>query len=210
MNGCIEQPLAPTLRGLPIARIFFDVRNEPRIEDHFAVVPGIEPAIEIEIGTIDLQIRQFGHALQGVQPLRKEHGIRFIYRRHGERGQHKAVVVDDREDLLALLMFVAGIADAIATFLRDGVGAIAMKDAEIEVMMLRQMSHTGDECLIERAIVRPFGEHFVDCRVVDHGGPVARPRYRQALPLHARVEQPKDQIEDAVVAQFAFRPAPGH
>src|SRR5271166_2189295 len=81
--------------------------------------------------TVDLQIRQSGHALQGVQSVRKEHGIGFIHRRHGKRRQHKAVVLDDREDFLALLMFVAGIADAISTFLRDGVGAIAMKDAEM-------------------------------------------------------------------------------
>src|SRR5208337_1267925 len=31
-----------------------------------------------------------------------------------------------------------------------------------------------------------------------------------ALPLHTRVEYPQDQIEDAVIAQFAFRPTPGH
>jgi hypothetical protein len=63
-----------------------------------------------------------------------------------------------------------------------------MKDAEIEVVLLPQMPHAGDERLIERAIVGPLGEHFVDCRVVDHGGPVACPRHRQALPLHTRVE----------------------
>jgi hypothetical protein len=60
----------------------------------------------------------------------------------------------------------------------------------------------------------PSSDHlaneFVDCRVVDHGSSVACPGYRQALPLHPRVEEPQDQIEDAVIAQFAFRPAPGH
>ena len=210
MDGGIEQPLPPALRGLPIARVFLDVGNQPRVEDRFAVVPGIEPAIEIEIRAVDLQIGQSGHALQGVQSVRKKHGIRFIHRRHRKRGQHKAVVLDDRDDLLALLVFVAGIADAITAFLGDGVGAIAMQDAEIEVVLLRQMPHAGDECLIERAIVGPFGEHLVDGRVVDHGGPVACLGHRQALPLHTRVEHPQDQIEDAVIAQFAFRPAPGH
>src|SRR5271157_5240620 len=73
MDRGIEQPLPPALRGLPIARVFLDVWNEPRVEDRFAVVPGIEPAIEIEIRTVDLQIRQSGHALQGVQSVRKEH-----------------------------------------------------------------------------------------------------------------------------------------
>ena len=117
MDGGIEQTLPPALRGLPVSRVFVDVWDEPRVDDRFAVMPGIKPAIEIEIRAVDFQIRQSGHALQGVQSVRKEHGIRFVHRRYGKRGQHKAVVLDDREDLLALLMFVAGIADAIAPFL---------------------------------------------------------------------------------------------
>src|SRR5271166_1102617 len=68
---------------------------------------------------------------------RRRNGLGFFRRRR-----------HDREDFLALLMFVAGVADAIATFLRDGVGAIAMKDAEIEVVLLRQMPDAGDEGLI--------------------------------------------------------------
>jgi hypothetical protein len=38
------------------------------------VMPGIKPAIEIEIGTVDLQIGQSGHALQGIQSLWQEYG----------------------------------------------------------------------------------------------------------------------------------------
>ena len=107
-------------------------------------------------------------------------------------------------------MFVAGITDAIAALFGNGIGAIAMQDAEIEAVLLRQMPHAGDERLIERPIVGPFREHLVDCRVVDQGGSVARSGYRHALPLHTRIEDPQDQIEDAVIAQFALRPAHGH
>src|SRR3954465_4080654 len=149
MDGGIEQTLPPALRGLPIARVFLDVGNEARVEDRFAIAPGIETAIEIEIRTLDRQIRQSGHALEGIQSIRQEHGIGFIHRCYRKRGQHKTVVLDDREDLLALLMLVAGIADATAAFLRDGVGAIAMKDTEIEVVVLRQMPHAGGEGLVE-------------------------------------------------------------
>src|SRR3954451_16815699 len=102
------------------------------------------------------------------------------------------------------------VADAVAAFLGDGVGAIAVQDAEIEAILLRQISHAGDEGLIERAIIGPSGEHLVDGCVVDHGGAIVCLGYRQALPLHARIEHPEDQIEDAVIAEFAFRPAPGH
>jgi hypothetical protein len=104
MDGGMEQPLSPVLRGFSIARVFFEVWNQPGVENCFAIVPGIEPTIEIEIGTVDLQIRQSGHALQGVQSVRQQHGIGLIHRRHRKRSQHKAVIVDDREDLLAPLM----------------------------------------------------------------------------------------------------------
>ena len=49
MDGGIEQTLAPALRGLPVARVFLDVRDETRVEDGFAVVPGVESAVEIEM-----------------------------------------------------------------------------------------------------------------------------------------------------------------
>src|SRR5271167_1211200 len=200
MDGCVEQTLPPALRGLSVARVILDVRDEPRVEDRFAVMPGIKPAIEIEIRAVDVQTRQSGHALQGVQSLWEEYGVGFIHRRHGKRSQHEAVVVHDRDDLLTRLMFVAGIADAIATLFGDRVGAIAMQDFEIKVVLLRQMPHAGDERLVERAIVSPFREHLIDGRVVDEGGPVARSGYWHALPLHTRIEDPQDQIENAVIA----------
>ena len=49
-------------------------------------------------------------------------------------------------------MFVSGIADPIAAFLGHGVGAIAMQDTEIEVVVRRQMPHTGDKCLFKLRI----------------------------------------------------------
>src|ERR1700733_6342676 len=210
MDGGIEQTLPPALRGLPVARVFLDVRDETRVEDGFAVAPGIKPAIEIEMRAVKVQIRQSGHPLQGVQSLWQEYGIGLILWRHRKRSQHEAIIVHDRDDLLTPLMFVAGIADAIAALFGNRVGAIAMQDVEIKLVMLRQMPHAGDERLLERAIVSPFREHLVDGGVVDQGGAVAGSGYWQALPLHTRIEDPQDQIEDAVIAQFAFRPAHRH
>src|SRR5215213_8229271 len=43
MDGGIEQPLPPALRGLPITRVFLDVWNQPRVENRFAVAPGSNP-----------------------------------------------------------------------------------------------------------------------------------------------------------------------
>src|SRR3981189_1990103 len=210
MDGGIEQTLPPALRSLPVARVFLDVRDETRVEDGFAVVPGVKSAVEIEMRAVNVQIRQSGHALQGVQSLWQEYGIGLIYRRHRKRSQHEAVIVHDRDDLLTPLMFVAGIADAIAALFGNRVGAIAMQDAEIKLVMLCQMPHACDERLLERAVVSPFREHLVDGRVVDQGGPGGRPGYWHALALHTRIEDPQDQIAYAIIAQFTFRPAAGH
>ncbi len=75
MDGGIEQTLPPALRGLPVARVFLNVRNEPRVEDGFAVTPGIKPAIEIEMRAVKVQIRQSGHPPQGVQSLWQEYQV---------------------------------------------------------------------------------------------------------------------------------------
>ncbi len=210
MDGGIEQTLPPALRGLPVARVFLDVRDETCVEDGFAVVPGVKSAVEIEMRAVNVQIRQSGHPLQGVQSLWQEYGIGLIHRRHRKRSQHEAIIVHDRDDFLTPLMFVAGIADAIAAFFGNGVGAIAVQDVEIKLAMLRQMPHAGDERLLERAVVSPFREHLEDGRVVDQGGPVGRSGYWHALPLHTRIEDPQDQIENAMIAQFTFRPTAGH
>jgi hypothetical protein len=47
------------------------------------------------------------------------------------------------------LVLVAGIANAIATFFGHRVGAIAMQNTEIEVLLGRQMPHTGDEGVLK-------------------------------------------------------------
>src|SRR5271156_5395142 len=151
MNGGIEQPLPPALRGLPTARVLLDVRYETRVEDRFAIVPGVEPAIQVEVRTLKVQTRDPGYALQRLQPLRQEHCIGFVDWCNRNRRQHEAVVLDDREDFLTLLVFVAGITDPITAFLGHGVGAVAMQDTEIEVAVRRQMPHTGDKCLLKRA-----------------------------------------------------------
>src|SRR5580692_2756115 len=145
MDGGVEQTLSSALRGLPVARVFLDVRDETCVEDGFAVVPGVKSAVEIEMRAVNVQIRQSGHPLQGVQSLWQEYGIGLIHRRHRKWSQHEAVIVHDRDDLLTPLMFVAGIADAIAALFGHRVGAIAMQDVEIKLVMLRQMPRAGDD-----------------------------------------------------------------
>src|SRR3984893_10187278 len=156
----------------------------------FSLMFGMRPALKMALRlcresnppsrlmrAVNVQIRQSGHPLQGVQSLWQEYGIGLIHRRHRKRSQHEAIIVHDRDDLLTPLMFVAGIADAIAALFGNGVDAIAMQDVEIKLVMLRQMPHAGDERLLERAVVSPFREHLEDGRVVDQGGAVGRSGY---------------------------------
>ena len=51
---------------------------------------------------------------------------------------------------------------------------------------------------------------FVDGRIVDSRFPSGVCWHRQALPLHARVEHPEDQVKDAMIAQFALWTTLGH
>jgi hypothetical protein len=45
MNGCIEEPLAPTLRGFAIARILFDVGDHTGMEDAPTILRRINASI---------------------------------------------------------------------------------------------------------------------------------------------------------------------
>ena len=49
MDGSVEQPLAPALRALAVARVLFDVRDHSRIENARAIVRGIKATIKVEI-----------------------------------------------------------------------------------------------------------------------------------------------------------------
>jgi hypothetical protein len=65
-----------------------------------------------------------------------------------------------------------------------------MEHAEIELLLDREMPHTGDERLPERAIICPFGKDFVDGRVVNGRLALGVVRHGQALPLHPRIQDP--------------------
>src|SRR6202453_1052722 len=111
MDSSIEQTLPSALRDLPVAWVLLDVRDETRVEDGFAVVPGIKSAVEIEMRAVDVQIRQSGHPLQGVQSLWQEYSIGLIHRRHRKRSKHEAVIVHDRDDQSSPMRLNFGIAE---------------------------------------------------------------------------------------------------
>ncbi len=80
-----------------------------------------------------------------------------------------------------------------------------MEHADIELLLDREMPHTGHKRLPERAIISPFGKDFVDGRVVNSRLALRVVWNGQALPLHPRIKHPQNEIEDAVIAQFALR-----
>ena len=64
MDGGVEQPLPPALGALAVAGILWDIGDQARIEDALPIVCRIKTAIEIEIGTSEVQPDLFGHFLQ--------------------------------------------------------------------------------------------------------------------------------------------------
>ena len=66
LDGGVEQPLAPALGRLAVARILCDVGNQPRVEDRLAIRLGIKTTIEVEVSTFQVQPNRLGHLLQGL------------------------------------------------------------------------------------------------------------------------------------------------
>jgi hypothetical protein len=75
-----------------------------------------------------------------------------------------------------------------------------MQHTEVEVLLCGKMSHTGDERLPQRPIVSPFGKDFVDGRRVDGRLAIGIVWYWQALPLHTCIQDPQDEVKDAMIA----------
>ena len=69
-----------------------------------------------------------------------------------------------------------------------------MEDTEIEVLLGRQMPHTGHKRPPQRPILGLLRQDFVDGRVVNGRCPIGLVRHGQALLLHPRVEHPENEV----------------
>ena len=106
-DGGVEEAVASALGRLAVVRILFDVRNQPRIENALPIACGIKAAIQIERGPSELQPDLFGHLFERLQAFRQQDHVGLIDRSHRDRREDIAMIVDDGNDLVALLMFVA-------------------------------------------------------------------------------------------------------
>src|SRR6266446_10270046 len=94
MDRLVEPPRAPALGGLAVAWVLFDVRDHPRIEDRLAIRLSIKATIQVETRALELQTREFGDPLQGLQSLWKKNRIRCMHWCHREGSQHIPIVFD--------------------------------------------------------------------------------------------------------------------
>ena len=85
MNRGVEEPLAPALGTLTVARILGDVGDQAGIEYALPIAGRIKAAIEVEVGTSEVQPDLLGHLFQRSQALRAQDYIGFIDGRHGNR-----------------------------------------------------------------------------------------------------------------------------
>ena len=107
MDSGVEESLAPAFGALAVAGILWDVGDQAGIENALPIVRRSKAAIEVEIGASEVQPDLFGHLLQGFQTLRQQDHVRLIDGSHRQGSQDIAMVVRDRDDFLALLVFVA-------------------------------------------------------------------------------------------------------
>jgi hypothetical protein len=85
-----------------------------------------------------------------------------------------------------------------------------MQHAEVEFLLFGEMGYTGDERLLERPVISPFGKGSVDIGVMNFRLAIGTFRNGHARPLHPRIQHPQNEVEEAMIAQFALRPALGH
>jgi hypothetical protein len=69
MDRFIEEAFASALGRLAIARVFFHVWYQARIEDQLPIVLGIKAAIEVEIGSCERRVGREWASLQAFVPL---------------------------------------------------------------------------------------------------------------------------------------------
>ena len=77
-----------------------------------------------------------------------------------------------------------------------------MKHAEVELFLCREMPHTGHKRLPQRPIIGPLRKDFIDGRIVNGRFAIGLCRDRQALPLHAGVEHPQNQVKNESLASL--------
>src|SRR5713101_4278605 len=65
MDGFVEEAFPSALRGLAVAGILFDIGDQAGIENALPIVRGIKAAIQVEVGTSEVQPDLLGHLLQG-------------------------------------------------------------------------------------------------------------------------------------------------
>src|SRR5918912_1907376 len=116
MDGGVEQQVRSELRGLAVEGVLFDVGDHPRIENALAIRSGVKAAVKLDISASEVQSDLFGHLFQRFQALREQDHVRLIDGCHRQGSQHVAIVVGHGNDLLAFLVLVARVADAIAPF----------------------------------------------------------------------------------------------
>src|SRR6266446_9020899 len=104
MDSGIEEACAPPLGSLTVAGMLLDVGDQAGIENALAIVRGIKATIKVERGTSEVQPDLFGHLLQGVEALRQQDHVGLVDGSHGDRRSDVAMILDDGNDLVALLV----------------------------------------------------------------------------------------------------------
>ncbi len=84
-----------------------------------------------------------------------------------------------------------------------------MEHAEVKFLLVREMGHTGHKRLLERPVIGPFGKGSVDGGVVNFGLASGVFGNGRALPLHPGIEDPQDEVKEAMIAQFTLRTSLG-
>jgi hypothetical protein len=112
----VEQACASALRGLAVAGILFEVGLQAGSADALPMVRGITTTSEVKGGSTEIYPHLFGHLFQRLQALQSQDHLCFMDRSPRDRRSDRAMVVDDRDDCVTLVVLVARGANPIAPF----------------------------------------------------------------------------------------------
>src|SRR6266852_6770823 len=115
-----EEAFASPFGLLAVPGILLEVGLQPGSEDTLAIGFAVKARSQIEHGPGQIEPRFAGNAFEGVQSLGQQHQVHLIDRRHRQGRQDVAVVVHQRAHFLALLGFVAAVANFVPPFLATG------------------------------------------------------------------------------------------
>ena len=210
MDGGAAAPLAPALRALAGAGRRLAVGDHAGLAHALPLAWGIKAISAVARGASEVAPDLLGPLLPGVEPLRPQDQGRRRPGRAWQGSHHSALGGAQGADGLALVGLGSRLPPPLPPW-----GATVAVPAPYCTRRSRRVSEAswanpGHARWPERPSRGPWGHRLVDGRVMQGRGPMEGCRDGQALPRPPGGEEPPEEGQNPVRAQWALRSTRGH